>query len=131
MVSVEQAKERIMGFGYRRVFKAGPIRITASKSGLSYSAGVKRARITKRADGRVQTTVSAPRTGARCTTSTRSRPKAANHRATSEQQIVLKNTPLRRHRTTAAHPVVPAPRASHESAISQFPAKHCFVSMVT
>ena len=52
-----------MGFRYRKSFKAGPIRITASKSGVSYSAGVKGARITKRADGRVQKTLSAPGTG--------------------------------------------------------------------
>lgn len=57
-----------MGFSYRKSFKAGPIRITASKSGVSYSAGVKGARITKRADGRVQTTLSAPGTGLRHTT---------------------------------------------------------------
>ncbi|MDT0467055.1 DUF4236 domain-containing protein [Streptomyces gibsoniae] len=58
-----------MGFSYRKSLKAGPIRVTASKSGISYSAGVKGARVTKRADGRVQTTVSAPGTGMRYTTS--------------------------------------------------------------
>ena len=52
-----------MGFRYRKTFKAGPIRVTASKSGLSYSAGVKGARVTKRADGHMQTTLSAPGTG--------------------------------------------------------------------
>ncbi|MEY9908961.1 hypothetical protein ABIA35_005195 [Catenulispora sp. MAP12-49] len=52
-----------MGSRYRKTFKAGPIRVTASKSGISYSAGVKGARVTKRADGRVQTTLSAPGTG--------------------------------------------------------------------
>ncbi|MFF3912680.1 DUF4236 domain-containing protein [Streptomyces sp. NPDC001852] len=64
-----------MGFSYRKSFKAGPIRVTASKSGISYSAGVKGARVTKRADGRVQTTLSAPGTGMRYTT-TASRPTA-------------------------------------------------------
>lgn len=57
-----------MGFQYRKSFKAGPFRVTASKSGISYSAGVPGARVTKRADGRVQTTLSAPGTGARYTT---------------------------------------------------------------
>ncbi|MGW7530372.1 DUF4236 domain-containing protein [Streptomyces sp. NPDC054783] len=57
-----------MGFSYRKSLKAGPIRVTASKSGISYSAGVKGARVTKRADGRVQTTLSAPGTGMRYTT---------------------------------------------------------------
>jgi hypothetical protein len=52
-----------VGISYRKSFKAGPVRVTASQSGISYSAGVKGARITKRADGRVQTTLSAPGTG--------------------------------------------------------------------
>jgi hypothetical protein len=52
-----------MGTRYRKSFKAGPFRVTASKSGISYSAGVKGARVTKRADGRVQTTLSVPHTG--------------------------------------------------------------------
>ncbi|MGV9990639.1 DUF4236 domain-containing protein [Streptomyces sp. NPDC003374] len=57
-----------MGFSYRKSFKAGPFRVTASKSGISYSAGVKGVRVTKRANGRVQTTLSAPGTGLRYTT---------------------------------------------------------------
>ncbi|WP_063770596.1 DUF4236 domain-containing protein [Streptacidiphilus carbonis] len=57
-----------MGFSYRKSFKAGPIRVTASKSGISYSAGVKGARVTKRANGRVTTRVSAPGTGLSYTT---------------------------------------------------------------
>ena len=65
-----------MGFSYRKSFKAGPIRVTASKSGISYSAGVKGARITKKANGKVQTTLSAPGTGLRYTT-TSSRKRAA------------------------------------------------------
>ncbi|MFG2792596.1 DUF4236 domain-containing protein [Streptomyces sp. NPDC048419] len=65
-----------MGFSYRKTFKAGPIRITASKSGVSYSAGVKGARVTRRADGKVQTTLSVPGTGLRYTeTAGRSRAK--------------------------------------------------------
>jgi len=56
-----------MGLNYRKSLKLGPIRVTASKSGISYSAGVKGARVTKRADGRVQTTLSAPGTGLRYT----------------------------------------------------------------
>jgi hypothetical protein len=46
-----------MGFTYRKSFKAGPFRITASKSGIGYSSDVKGDRITKRADGRVQATL--------------------------------------------------------------------------
>jgi hypothetical protein len=58
-----------MGFSYRKPVKMGPFRVTASKSGISYSAGVKGARVTKRANGKVQTTLSAPGTGLRYTTS--------------------------------------------------------------
>ncbi|MEU9481142.1 DUF4236 domain-containing protein [Streptomyces sp. NPDC048191] len=61
-----------MGFSYRKSFKAGPFRVTASKSGISYSAGVKGVRVTKRANGRVQTTISAPGTGLRYTASSTS-----------------------------------------------------------
>jgi hypothetical protein len=89
-----------MGFSYRKSFKAGPIRVTASKSGISYSAGVKGARITKRADGRVQKTVSVPRTGARYTTSTRSKPKGASQRTAGRQQSAPKSTPLPGRRAT-------------------------------
>lgn len=63
-----------MGFSYRKSFKAGPIRVTASKSGISYSAGVKGARITKRANGKVTTRLTAPGTGLSYTTSSAGRP---------------------------------------------------------
>ncbi|MEY9847735.1 hypothetical protein ABH940_004830 [Streptacidiphilus sp. BW17] len=56
-----------MGFSNRKSFKTGPFRVTASKSGMSYSAGVKGMRVTKRANGRVQTTLSTPGTGLRYT----------------------------------------------------------------
>jgi hypothetical protein len=58
-----------MGFSYRKSVKMGPFRVTASKSGISYSAGVKGARVTKRANGKVQATLSVPGTGLRYTTS--------------------------------------------------------------
>lgn len=66
-----------MGFSYRKSVKMGPIRVTASKSGISYSAGVKGARVTKRADGKVQTTLSAPGTGLRYTATSGSKAKRA------------------------------------------------------
>lgn len=71
-----------MGFSYRKSFKAGPLRVTASKSGISYSAGVKGLRVTKRADGRVQTTISAPGTGLRYTTSNSGKRQGAAPQAT-------------------------------------------------
>lgn len=52
-----------MGFRFRKSFKLGPFRFTASKSGISSSFGVKGFRVTKRADGKTQTTVSIPGTG--------------------------------------------------------------------
>ena len=61
-----------MGFSYRKSVKMGPFRVTASKSGISYSAGVKGVRVTKRANGKVQTTLSAPGTGIRYTTTSTS-----------------------------------------------------------
>ncbi|MEU9197092.1 DUF4236 domain-containing protein [Streptomyces hundungensis] len=60
-----------MGFSYRKSFKAGPIRVTASKAGISYSAGAKGVRVTKRADGKLQTTLSVPGTGLRYSGSNR------------------------------------------------------------
>lgn len=63
-----------MGFRYRKSVKVGPFRATVSKSGVSYSAGVKGARITKRADGRVQTTLTAPKVGVGYTSTTKRSP---------------------------------------------------------
>ena len=83
-----------MGFRYRKSFKAGPIRVTASKSGVSYSAGVKGARIAKRADGRVQTTLSVPRTGLGYTTTKARKAKTAGHRAGKVQHAAATSVPL-------------------------------------
>ena len=52
-----------MGLRFRKTYGKGPFRVTVSKSGVSYSAGVKGYRVTKRADGRVQRTASIPGTG--------------------------------------------------------------------
>lgn len=52
-----------MGFRFRRSVNLGPFRLTASKSGLGVSAGVKGLRVTKTASGRVRTTASIPGTG--------------------------------------------------------------------
>jgi hypothetical protein len=65
-----------VGFSYRKSVKMGPFRMTASKSGISYSAGVKGARITRRANGKVQTTLSVPGTGLRYTTTSGTRRQA-------------------------------------------------------
>jgi Protein of unknown function (DUF4236) len=90
-----------VGFSYRKSFKAGPFRVTTSKSGISYSAGVKGARITKRADGRVQTTLSVPHTGLRHTTTTASaKAKAASRRKPSRPQASSNSASLPGHRST-------------------------------
>lgn len=52
-----------MGFRFRKSMKLGPFRFTLSKSGISASAGVKGFRVTKRADGKTQTTMSILGTG--------------------------------------------------------------------
>lgn len=52
-----------MGFRFRKSAKIGPFRVTASKSGLSYSVGGKGYRVTKQANGKVRKTYSIPGTG--------------------------------------------------------------------
>ena len=52
-----------MGLRFKKSIKAGPVRINFSKSGVGYSVGGKGFRVTKRADGRTQTTASIPGTG--------------------------------------------------------------------
>ena len=58
-----------MGFRMSKSIKLAPgVRMTFSKSGIGYSAGVKGYRVTKRADGRVQRTASLPGAGLSYTT---------------------------------------------------------------
>lgn len=52
-----------MGLRFRKTIKAGPLRFTVSKSGVSTSFGGKGARITKLANGRTRTTLSVLGTG--------------------------------------------------------------------
>ena len=52
-----------MATRFRKSINLGPLRINMSKSGIGYSIGTKGYRVTKRADGRVQRTVSIPGTG--------------------------------------------------------------------
>lgn len=96
-----------MGFSYRKSVKMGPFRMTASKSGISYSAGVKGARVTKRANGKVQTTLSAPGTGLRYTTTSGTKTRQAKRPAAS--------TP-----PPARHPA-PAPKAASRSSSAAAP----------
>lgn len=52
-----------MGFRFRKSKKIGPFRVTASKSGISTSFGVKGARITRTAKGKTRVSASLPGTG--------------------------------------------------------------------
>lgn len=52
-----------MGLRYRKSKSVGPVRVTASKSGIGVSAGVKGFRVTKKAGGGIRTTSSIPGTG--------------------------------------------------------------------
>lgn len=67
-----------MGIRFRKSFGKGPIRVTISKSGVSTSVGVKGARITRRADGKTQTTVGIPGTGISYTSGSSERRSPAN-----------------------------------------------------
>jgi hypothetical protein len=100
-----------MGVRYRKSFKVGPIRVTASKSGVSYSAGVKGARITKRADGRVQTSLSVRGTGLGYTATKAHKAKTAGHRAERVQQTVATSAPLPGQRSSVlSYPPPPGTR---------------------
>jgi len=52
-----------MGLRFRKSAKIGPFRVTASKSGISYSVGTKGYRVTKTANGKIRQTASIPGTG--------------------------------------------------------------------
>lgn len=52
-----------MGLRFRKSFSIGPFRITVTKSGISFSFGVKGFRITRSAKGKNTATVSLPGTG--------------------------------------------------------------------
>ena len=96
-----------MGFSYRKSVKMGPFRVTASKSGISYSAGVKGVRVTKRANGKVQTTLSAPGTGIRYTTTSGTKGKAKRSAATPPP-AAKRSVPAPK---AASHPSPSAPKA--------------------
>ena len=83
-----------IGLRHRKSFKAAPVRVTASKSGISYSGGVKGARITKRADGRVQATFSAPGTGLSYATTRAREGNSADGRKGNDQQATPNSAPL-------------------------------------
>lgn len=52
-----------MGFGFRKSTRLGPLRLTASKRGLSVSSGLGPVRVSRSSRGRRRTTVRLPGTG--------------------------------------------------------------------
>ncbi len=98
-----------MGFSYRKSLKMGPFRVTASKSGISYSAGVKGVRVTKRANGKVQTTLSVPGSGLRYTT-TSGKGKASTKRPAASA-------------SSAARRAVPPPKPVSRPSAAPTPAR--------
>ena len=62
-----------MGFRFRKSVKLGPFRLTASKSGLSWSVGTKATRLTKTSKGKTRATFSIPGTGISYVTKTGSK----------------------------------------------------------
>ncbi len=52
-----------MGWNFRRSLNLGPLRLSASKSGIGYSIGVRGFRVGKDAKGRKYTATSIPGTG--------------------------------------------------------------------
>ena len=66
-----------MGFRFRKSINlGGGFRINLSKSGVGYSYGGKGFRVTKRADGKTQTTMSIPGTGISYTETSGAKKKA-------------------------------------------------------
>jgi hypothetical protein len=108
-----------MSLRYHRLFNVGPLHVAASKSGISYGAGVKGTRITERADRGAQTTDSAPgylprlhnhkgpKGKAPASTSpaqaSRTLRAAATRKGARDERPQPRRTPLRRPRTTAGH----------------------------
>lgn len=67
-----------MGLRFRKSFGKGPFRVTISNKGVSTSVGVKGARITKKANGKISTTVGIPGTGLSYTSTSKSNKKKSN-----------------------------------------------------
>jgi Protein of unknown function (DUF4236)/Protein of unknown function (DUF2510) len=100
-----------MGFSYRKSVKMGPFRMTASKSGISYSVGIKGARVTRRANGKVQRTLSAPGTGLRHTTTSgrgRQAARSSARPATRQGTVATRSARLPGRRSTTSPRVPPA-----------------------
>ena len=74
-----------MGFRFRKSVKAGPFRMTVSKSGIGYSVGGKGFRVTKKAKGGIRTTASLPGTGISYSQDYGGRRKRSSPRSSSQR----------------------------------------------
>lgn len=74
-----------MGFKMRKSFKAGPVRVNLSKSGIGYSVGGKGFRYTKKAGGGHRTTVGIPGTGISYSKGTSGKTAAKSSRNNNQQ----------------------------------------------
>lgn len=93
-----------MGFRLRKSITLVPgVRMTFSKTGIGYSVGVKGYRVTKRADGRTQRTVSLPGTGMSYVSTSGSASHSGPHSPSrgATKRAVPRRSPL---------PAPPAPR---------------------
>lgn len=82
-----------MGLKFRKTFKAGPIRMTVSKSGIGFSAGVKGARITKPAKGKARATVGIPGTGLSYSKTVGGKKKTAAKKTATKKTAPKKTAP--------------------------------------
>jgi hypothetical protein len=79
---------------FRKSKKIGRIRFTASKSGIGVSAGVPGFRVTKRADGKVQRTISVPGTGIRNVEIVGGKPNAPQRAKATASHVAPSHTEL-------------------------------------
>lgn len=91
-----------MGFRFRKTFKAGPIRMTVSKSGIGFSAGVKGARITKPAKGKARTTVGIPGTGLSYSKTVGDKKKSSPKKSTAKNTATKKTYPKKQQLSTTS-----------------------------
>ena len=80
-----------MGFRFRKSFGKGPFRITFSKSGISSSFGGKGARITKKANGNISTTIGIPGSGISYTSEHSKKAKKASSASVKKITTVTNN----------------------------------------
>lgn len=74
-----------MGFRFRKSINlGGGVKLNFSKSGIGISAGVPGFRVTKRADGKTQTTVGIPGTGISYTTSSKAKKKTSKSSSSAQ-----------------------------------------------